>query len=220
METSNATLAELAVTHPAASRVFQANRLDYCCNGRRSLREACAQRGLDPEAILAAIRSQSASSPAPERWDERSTAELLAHIVDHYHARLRREIPELISMAEKVEKRHAGNAACPRGLSDHLRAVHENVLDHLDKEEQILFPILRGGYFDHAGGPILCMEREHDDHARDLERTRELTAELSAPAEACETWRALYLRLAELESELMEHVHLENHVLFPRARTR
>ena len=60
------------------------------------------------------------------------------------------------------------------------------------------------------------MESEHDDHAADLRETRRLTADLVAPAEACTSWRALYLRLAAFEAELMDHIHLENNVLFRR----
>lgn len=47
--------------------------------------------------------------------------------------------------------------------------------------------------------------------------TRALTADLVSPAEACESWRGLYQSLAQLEIDLMEHIHLENNVLFPRA---
>ena len=71
--------------------------------------------------------------------------------------------------------------------------------------------------FTPAGGPISVMEQEHADAGADLRRTRELTHELTAPEDACNTWRSLYLRLSTLEFELMDHIHLENNVLFPRA---
>ena len=103
------------------------------------------------------------------------------------------------------------------GLAAHLRTMHAAILEHLDKEEQVLFPLLRAGRGSGAGSPIHAMEQEHVDHGRALDRLRELTANLTAPAEACPTWRALYLRLGRLADELMEHIHLENNVLFPRA---
>jgi hypothetical protein len=52
---------------------------------------------------------------------------------------------------------------------------------------------------------------------RNLEYLRTFTHEFSAPPDACATWRALYLRLNRMSDELMEHIHLENNVLFPRA---
>jgi regulator of cell morphogenesis and NO signaling len=210
------TLAELAVTHPAASRVFHRHGLDFCCHGRRPLAEACAERGLAPDGVIAEIEGEAAAAPDLPRWDERPIAELVHHIVDFFHQRLRVELPELVSLAAKVEARHAEKATCPRGLRAHLEGTYQSVLEHLVKEEQVLFPIILAGRGRMAAGPIHVMEAEHDDHAANLRETRRLTADLLAPEEACPTWRALYLRLAALEAELMEHIHLENNVLFRR----
>ena len=212
---SSQTLADLAVTNPAASRVFHRHGLDFCCHGGRPLAEACEQKGLDPRSILSEIATEQAGTQ-PVRWDERSLAELIEHIEGYYHRRLRAELPELVAMAAKVETRHAEKPTCPKGLRDHLAAIHEAVLDHLAKEEQILFPMIRSGRARLAVGPINVMESEHVDHGENLKRTRELTANLTAPPEACPTWRSLYLRLVEFEAELMEHIHLENNILFRR----
>jgi regulator of cell morphogenesis and NO signaling len=216
MASSSPSLADLAVARPAASRVFRRHRLDFCCHGGRPLEAACAERGLTADTVLAEIDAEEAAAGAPPRWDERPVAEIVDHVVSHYHRRLRQELPELVEMAAKVEARHAGKASCPRGLRAHLEEVHEAVLSHLAKEEQILFPMILAGRGRLAGGPIHVMEAEHDDHAEGLRKTRRLTADLSAPDEACATWRALYLRLGELEVELMDHIHLENNVLFRR----
>jgi regulator of cell morphogenesis and NO signaling len=214
--TPTATLADLAVAHPAASRVFHRHGLDYCCHGQRPLTEACAERGIAPGDVVDEIAREERVAGDPTRWAERPLAELVKHIVDHYHARLRVELPELISLATKVEQRHGEKESCPRGLRAHLEAVHQAVLEHLAKEEQILFPMILAGRGHNAVAPITVMESEHRDHAENLEKTRRLTADLIAPEEACPTWRALYLRLGQLESELMEHIHLENNVLFRR----
>ncbi len=211
------TLADLAVSHPAASRIFYRNGLDYCCGGRRPLSEACNERGLDPAMLLEEIEKEETGTPDSSRWAARPIRDLVLFIVNHYHARLRTEIPELVAMAEKVEKVHADKASCPHGLRDHLEAVQYAVEDHLNKEEGILFPLIINGRGFHAAGPIRVMEHEHRDHAANLLRTRQLTNSLVAPPEACATWRALYSRLRALESELMEHIHLENNLLFQRA---
>lgn len=213
---SGTTLAELATTHPAASRVFHLLGLDFCCGGRVPLAQACQERGLDMAAVIDAIEAEGRKAPDAPRWDVRPIPELVSFIVDRYHARLRSELPELIALAAKVEDRHADKPSRPAGLQDHLQSVHQAVLSHLAKEEQILFPMIVSGMGQMAAGPIRVMEIEHDDHAKDLARTRALTADLTPPPEACTSWRALYLRLGELEADLMEHIHLENNVLFPR----
>jgi regulator of cell morphogenesis and NO signaling len=91
------------------------------------------------------------------------------------------------------------------------------VLDHLEKEETILFPAIVRGAGARASGAVDVMEREHEHHKGDLLRIRALTSELTPPPEACTTWRALYTGLQQLEQELMEHIHLENNILFRRA---
>jgi regulator of cell morphogenesis and NO signaling len=216
METANITLADLATTRPGATRVFFKHKLDFCCGGRRPLHEVCAEKGLDTDVILAEIKSEDANGGDLSAWAARPLTELVDFIEGHYHRRHRADLPELIAMATKVERVHADKQSCPRNLAAHLREIHEAVLEHLAKEEQVLFPMVRGGYTAQVGGPIRVMEQEHEEHGRNLAYLRELTGDFTAPPEACATWQALYLRLSRFADELMEHIHLENNVLFPR----
>lgn len=213
----SSTLADLAVAFPAASRVFRRHGLDYCCHGRRPVSEACAERGLDADALLSEVSAETRAASDVETWSDRPLPELVERIVSWYHARLRAELPLLLQMARKVEAVHAEKTTVPAGLTDHLEALTRTLLDHLEKEERDLFPILLSGRVGAPSVTIVALEREHEDVALALQKTRALTTDLVPPAEACTTWRALYLRLDELEGELMEHVHLENNVLFRRA---
>jgi regulator of cell morphogenesis and NO signaling len=218
--TPSSPLATIASSCGAASRVLYRQGLDFCCGGHRSLAAACSERGLDPVRVLEEIAHEDAERFSPRRVPDESELTpdaLIERIVDFYHARLRCELPELLAMATRVESRHAANSECPRGLASLLARMIESVNDHLDKEECIVFPLIRAGRAAAAASEIRSMEEEHADHGRNLARLRELTADLTAPAGACSTWRALYERLRELELELMEHIHLENHVLFPAA---
>ena len=210
------TLAELATTLPAASRVFHRHGLDFCCKGGRRLADACAARGLDPAAILAEVEDTARAATGAVRWDEQPMADLIQHIISRYHEPLRVELPRLLTMAEKVERVHGDKPACPRGLASLLAGMHAELIQHLDKEEQVLFPIILGGAGALASAPIRVMLREHEDAGETLARIRASTGDFTPPAGACATWRALYLGLAELEIELMEHIHLENNVMFPR----
>src|SRR5688572_18086796 len=131
MHTTHEQLADLAVALPTASKVFQELRLDYCCHGRRPLGEA----GLDPDEVLARIVA-GAEPASPVDRAHQPLDELLAHIVDRYHASLRRELPALVEMARRVERVHRDKASCPRGLADHLERLHGALLLHLEREEQ------------------------------------------------------------------------------------
>jgi len=211
-------LGELATLYPGATLTFLRHRLDFCCGGRRSLGDACDALGLNTSAVIAELEALAATDSGNDRWDLQPTRELVAHILVRYHASLRLDLPALIAAAEKVERVHASRSACPRGLADHLHRVYVSLLEHMSKEEEVLFPALLSGTHGAAlQMPIHVMTQEHDDHGVHLKRTRELADDFQAPEDACGTWRALYDGLAKLEAELMEHIHLENNVLFPRA---
>lgn len=213
----NQTLGQLATTHPAATRVFLRHRLDFCCGGRRKLTDACNESGLDPAAIVAEIAAAGEAAPA-ERWDEKPLSELITFILTRFHEPLRRDLAALIEAAQRVERVHAQKPSCPRGLAAHLERFQDEILQHLAKEEVVLFPaILTGRHGAQVHMPIRVMMQEHDDHSVSLRRLRELATDFDPPPEACATWRALYAGLQTLESELMEHIHLENNILFPRA---
>ncbi len=210
-------LGDMAAHHPAATHVFVRHRLDFCCGGRQTLADACAHAGLDPKAILEEIKAEAREAPT-EAWTNRSLSSLIDHIVSHYHERLRRDLPGLIESAEKIERVHGSKDSCPKGLAEHLRNMRAEIEQHLEKEEQVLFPaIVAGARGTRVQMPIRVMMHEHDDHGVNLERMRRIATGFVPPSEACKTWRALYASLEKLEAELMEHIHLENNLLFPRA---
>jgi regulator of cell morphogenesis and NO signaling len=211
------TLAELATTRPGAALVFHRHGLDFCCHGQADLATSCRARGLDPAAIAAELGAAEREARGFERWDERPLPELIEHLLERYHRRHRADLPPLVAMARKVEEVHAAKASCPRGLAALLARVAEELEQHMQKEEQVLFPMLLAGRGRMAAMPIQVMEHEHVDHGRNLERLRAITNGYVPPSGACTTWRALYLGLRELDEQLMQHIHLENNVLFPRA---
>lgn len=210
------TLSDLACSLPGSVGLFHRYQLDFCCAGQRSLREAAAERGLDATRLAAALQALPAEAePPPRDWRQASNADLIEHILERYHQVHRRQMPALIPLAERVETRHAAHPHCPLGLGAHLRKMQEELEWHMCKEESVLFPWLRQGVpLPHVQGPIGMMRHEHDDHARALEQLAALTADLAVPADACSSWRALYAGLEELRRDLMQHIHLENNLLF------
>jgi len=212
------TLGDLARANPSATRVFLRHRLDFCCGGRRSLADACEKLGLDPAAILGELAIEAARTDNPPSWETRSQAELADHIERHYHAALRRDLPPLIEAARKVERVHAQKPGVPTGLGEVLAGFFAEMVQHMAKEETVLFPMLRrGDRGEPVFMPVRVLEGEHDTHRTYLEQIRALTDDLRLPAHACATWTALYHGLETVEAELMQHIHLENNVLFARA---
>ena len=212
------TVGELAVEHPLATRVFARHGIDFCCGGGKPLGEVCEAKQLDPEKLLEEIRHELAKGESePERWGEAPIDDLVEHILFAYHRPLDEELPRLEAMAQKVFKVHheKDEATLSEVLSVYL-GLKAELEQHMAKEEQILFPMIKQGQGAMADGPIAVMLEEHDGAGAALARLRSLTKDFEPPAEACNTWRALWAGLADLEKSLHQHIHLENNILFPR----
>jgi regulator of cell morphogenesis and NO signaling len=144
------------------------------------------------------------------------TGELIAYILERFHAGHRRDLPGLIVLARKVEGAHGARPDAPKGLADHLDDVAEALEEHMQKEEQILFPLIQRGGHPMISHPIAVMRHEHDEHGVNLDKLAALANGFQAPADACGSWRALYEGLGELSAEVREHIRIENTILFPR----
>lgn len=142
--------------------------------------------------------------------------ELTRFIEAHYHARHRKDLPRLASLAAKVEQVHASSPDVPAGLADLLKRMIGELEVHMKEEELLLFPAIRKGGVPGLHAPIAVMRGDHDDHSADIARIRELTNNLAPPADACQSWRTLYEELGNFIGELDAHIKLENDVLFPR----
>ena len=145
-----------------------------------------------------------------------SPSALIDHIVGRYHEVHRAQLPELVRMAHRVESVHRDQPDVPAGLGAFLETMQHELLQHMHKEEAILFPMLKAGGNPFVVHPIGMMRAEHTDHGAALDQLNALTHNATPPAGACNTWRALYAGVAQLRDDLMEHIHLENNVLFPQ----
>ena len=211
-------LGQLARQIPGATAVFHRHALDFCCGGNKSLRAAAGERGLDAEAIAAELAVlPSAQDAGVHDWGQASQRELMNHILVRYHAVHREQLPELIRLARRVEQVHGDRPDCPHGLADHLQEMQQELESHMQKEEQVLFPMLSRGHGALARMPIQVMRHEHDHHGEALQRLGALTTDFQPPRAACTTWCALYLGLRTLRDDLMAHIHLENNILFEDA---
>lgn len=210
-------IGQLSCALPGATRIFHQHKLDFCCGGHKSLREAAEKRGVSPEAVLSQLESLQNVDSRARDWRSASPGELIDHILKRFHEQHREDLPELIRLARRVEHVHGERAGCPTGLADHLEIMFQELLSHMMKEEQVVFPMLLEGDNGEARSPISLMRLEHDQHGEALARLEALTDDITAPADACNTWNALYAGLARLREDLMQHIHLENNVLFLNA---
>ena len=220
------TVADLAVRYPAAIPVLERLGIDYCCGGNRPLRAAVAEKGLDWTSVEAQIEPALRTDDATAGVGD-SLSTLTAFIVDHYHAKLRDDLPRLTTMGQKVINAHSERHPELRDVATVLGELRAELESHMLKEERILFPFIedldlgagtRHPMLGHIASPIAVMEHEHERAGSALAQLRALTSSYAVPSDGCATYRAYYEGLASLERDLHEHIHLENNILFPRAQ--
>ena len=222
--TETTTIADIASELPTSVRVFQRHGIDFCCGGQKPIGVVCREHGLDFVEFTRAIEASRNTADSDTRnWSREPLSTLTSYIVTVYHQPLREELPRLKAMAERVARVHGGKALYLARLEAIVAELCADLLTHMRKEEMVLFPAIeeltRGatGRWFPIDTPIAVMEHEHDHAGSLLEEMRVITAGYHVPEWACATTRALYQGLAELESAMHVHVHLENNVLFPRA---
>lgn len=218
-------IAEVALSFPQSLDILKAHDLDYCCGGKRSFRDACRKAGADPESIWRELLQARANSGADNRmrFDTWDVNLLINFIVQHHHEYVRSAIPQIKQLLDKVCKVHGEDSPYLYAIQEHFSDLSEELLGHLPKEEEVLFPLIRSQFAaDDAAvmspaGPIQVMEHEHEEAGALIKSIRSLSDNYTPPDFACPTFRMTYVMLEQFDNDLMQHIHLENNILFPRA---
>jgi regulator of cell morphogenesis and NO signaling len=221
------TVGQLATERPGRARVFEAFGIDYCCGGKMPLSQAIREKGLDQNTVLRVLETFDDQTPQTERdWSTASLTELADHIEQTHHAYLKSELPRIEFLVNKVASRHGDHMPTLVELAKVFNLFKADLELHMHKEEGVLFPICRrmetsqSLQRSHCGSiqtPIAVMIREHDDAGEAMARMRKLTNDYTPPADACNTYRATFDALREIEQDMHRHVHKENSILFPKA---
>lgn len=225
---ATASVGELVREAPGRARVFERFQLDYCCGGGSSLADACAQRQLDLETVIAALaeldRDPSASAPGEHDLGDASIAEVCDHIVGAHHEPLRPELERISGLLARVVAAHGSEQPELLELQRRFEAMSRQLDEHLQSEEVALFPACRALDGDGGMGLELAQLDAHaDDHAEvgsALAAIRGLCGGYDMDRALCGTHLALLDALQALELELHLHIHEENNVLFPEVRAR
>jgi regulator of cell morphogenesis and NO signaling len=224
--TEHTTIADVASSVPSSVRIFQKHGIDFCCGGKRPIGLVCQEHGLSFADVAGEIQASMAQPAADARdWSTESMTALVRHILTAYHDPLKDELPRLEAMAAKVASVHGHNASYLERVKAIVLELGAELRSHMQKEELVLFPAIEameswGGSTMPLNGPVTVMEDEHDHAGRLLAELREITGGYEMPEWGCGTFQALYRGLADLESAMHVHIHLENNLLFPRALAR
>ena len=225
------TLGQIAASDLRKAEVFKKHGLDFCCGGKKTLHEACQEKGLDVTRIEQELQEAGKNTLAPSlSYSDWSLDFLVDYIVNTHHAYVKKTLPDLLAYASKTAKVHGDQHPELLAIQMLVTEINRELIDHLAKEEQILFPFIKKlvnkgttdqsdhlSYNGTVQSPIDVMEMEHETVAKNFVRIRTLSKNYAVPEDACATYSLLYNKLAEFENDLHTHVHLENNILFPKA---
>ncbi len=222
--TSDTILGDIVTADPSSTRILERFGIDYCCNGQRSVADACATADVDVDELLAALHAGEPGQRAD--WADLDDAALIEHIVSTHHRFLWDEFPRMSALVDKVARVHGPNHSELARVREAFGQLRNGVEPHLRNEETVLFPEItkRSGDADSAisdelRNALRTNMAEHDRAGALLTELRQLTDGYTIPADACASHLAMLSGLAEIESDLHMHVHKENNVLFPRVLT-
>lgn len=224
------TLATIVTNNHFTVPVLEKYHLDFCCKGKRTLADACIEKGLPLETITEELeKSSSALQSNKMPFMEMTAEQLISYILIHHHFYVKQSMPTILGHLEKVATKHGDRFPYMVEVFVLFKEIYEEMTAHMHKEEMILFPrikevaamqdahqhsTLSEGYLT---APIEVMEHEHDQAGEILYKIRKLTNNYTLPAEACTTFQVSLAELKEFEEDLHRHVHLENNILFPLA---
>lgn len=231
IEFESRTLGEIVAQDWHKAHVLKKYGLDFCCGGKKTLKEACIKKGLDITIIENELQQmEQAPSHRPLPFGDWNLDFLADYIVNTHHSYVRKNLPEIRSYSEKVMKVHGKEH--PELLRIHhlIEEINNELITHMQKEEKILFPYIKElvsalnnstpkpvPHFGTVQNPIHMMETEHEEVGDHLTEIRELTQNYNLPEGACTTYNLLYKLLREFETDMHSHIHLENNILFPKA---
>jgi regulator of cell morphogenesis and NO signaling len=212
-----------------AAQIFRRNGLDYCCEGEKSLEEACAEANVPVEKVRAELDALPRRR-ADEALQDFSAIkpDALTRYIEEVHHRYTEEAVEYIgNNLIRLVSVHGNERPELLQIQKVFGDMRGSLVVHMKKEEFMLFPYIRKmvvagkgagtPIFGTVASPIAAMMHEHDEDAERLRQLATLTNNYTPPDDACKTHRTTYAALKELDEDLRVHIHLENNILFPAA---
>lgn len=220
---SEMSVAEVTLAFPQAPEVLNRYGIDYCCGGNSSFVTACERAGVNPPKVYAEISAHVAGAHAHLRnvsnW---KPALLIDYIIQVHHSYVKDAIPILTALLDKTCRAHGAEHPELMKIRNNFNMLAEELLEHLEKEENILFPEIRYSGL-HEPTPLQIVlddvDEEHRAAGELIKSIRQLTNNYTAPEDACTTYTLTYKKLEEFERDLMQHIHLENNVLLKKIST-
>ena len=223
-------IGEVVAKNFQSAKIFEEFGLDFCCGGKKSIGEACMDKGIDENRVLEKLNSLENENPTSSHFADWDAGFLIDYIVNNHHSYIRQVVPGIENHLQKVVTAHGTRNPEVVEVSKLFSVIKDDLLAHMAKEEKMLFPYIKklndavkgsqglpAAPFGSVNSPIKVMMDEHQQAGDEMAYIRKITNDYTPPDNACGTFRVVYSELEAFEKDLHIHVHLENNILFPRA---
>jgi regulator of cell morphogenesis and NO signaling len=213
----NCTVKELLDKNKHIATLLAGLDIDVNSERHKKLSTIFTEKHIQPETVIGTIELILEQPEADVEWLLKPVSVLIDHIQVYYHRRHRKQLPELIHMAEELESSQAELTDFPKGIKNLLQSLHADLLSHMEKEERLVFPMINENLAAHVYCQVSNLMHNHDHHFYVLEKIKTLTDNFRPPQGASYQWVVFNEKLAEFKKELLEHIRLENELLFSKS---
>ncbi len=224
---SDQSVGDIVSIMPGASEIFKQYKIDFCCGGGKQLIDAIKENKIDEDEVLKKLNEAFEASEKIKKggkdFREMSPGELIGYIENTHHVYVKKTLPELSELTIKIMKVHGANHEVLFKVHKLFSMLKAELEQHLIKEEENLFPLVKE-YDKDPSAELLArigkvkseLEDEHEGAGNVLKELRKITEDYKVPEDGCDTYFATFDKIKELESDLFQHIHLENNILFKK----
>lgn len=220
---SEMTVGEIVTADFRTAEVFKTAGIDFCCGGKKSLEQACREKDLDPALVITQLSKLDSLKNEALNFKEWNLDFLCDYIINTHHKFVTHNLPQIVFYTEKIAQVHGTNHPELVETAYLFGRINDELLQHLDNEEKVLFPAIKEMVRDRSDkrniihSEITRMWGEHDFAGGAMDDINVITSGYKLPHDACNTYRVTFQLLQKFEDDLHIHVHLENNILFPKA---
>ena len=229
--TKKSNIGALVAQNYKTANVFKKSGIDFCCNGNRTIEDACNQKKINVDELIQSLQNVTQINNSADGINFNSwPLDLLADYIEKKHHRfVESKILEITPFLNKIVKVHGPQHPELNEVQLLFQGCADELTVHMKKEELVLFPFIRklelakqngtpvNAQFGSVKNPIQNMMNEHTAEGERFRKIAELTNNYTPPQDACNTYKVTFSLLNEFEDDLHQHIHLENNILFPKA---
>ncbi len=228
--TENTLIGEIVADNYETATVFSTHKIDFCCNGNRTLSTACETSPVSVSDLIDELKAITHKDTTANNYQDWSLSFLADYVYNQHHTYIERKVPEIKQYLTKITNVHGAQHPELHQIKELFFGAADDLIPHLKKEELILFPYFRKldqalktqskvqpPQFGTVVNPVDMMHQEHDNEGIRFREIARLSNNYTPPADACNSYRVTFALLKEFEEDLHKHIHIENNILFKRA---